>query len=217
MVENGIAGEYLNEYCATEPSTLCPYKDHLPERQWGFMWDSGGALYKAGGWQATEGEYSRIIRKTLTTPKYLGMHITRNAWAALQQLPMIYVGEEFSSFSVNTSTYIANERYYPQELQQHYNERDLQQTQVIDYCYVVIVAFEMLVFIAALLLSLRGPSSAMLRGMVRFSILFILLNAAITVTFATVVARYEARVFWVMPFLAALYLIRYRSTRQGLY
>ncbi len=214
MVENGIAAEYLKDHCATEPSTLCPYKDHLPERQWGFMWDSSGPLYKAGGWQGTEGEYTRIIRKTLTTPKYLGMHITRNAQAALEELPLIYVGQEFSSFGIYTSPYNAIARYYPQELTRHDNAREQKHTLGLEYWNVLIIGFELLVCIVALVLSIRRPFSGRLRGMALFSILFILLNAAITVTFATVVARYEARVFWVLPFLATLSLIRRYTTKK---
>jgi hypothetical protein len=216
MVENGIAAEYLKEHCATEPSTLCPYKDHLPERQWGFMWDSSGPLYKAGGWQATEAEYTRIIRKTLTSPKYLGMHIAKNAVATVQQLPMLYVGEEFSSFGIYTSPYNAIERYYPQELKQHDRAREQTHELGLEYWNILIVGFELLACLVALVLGLRKSPGEMLRGMAWFSILFILLNAAITVTFATVVARYEARVFWVLPFLAALYLIRRWHTRREL-
>lgn len=217
MVENGITREYLKEHCPTEPSTLCPYKDQLPERQWGFMWDSSSPLYKAGGWQATEAEYTRIIRKTLTNPRYLGMHVIRNAEAAVQELPLIYVGEEFSSFGIYTSPYNAIERYYPQELKQHDKAREQQHKLGLEYWNVLIIGFELLVCVVALLWRLPGPGSRILRGIVPFSILFILLNAAITVTFATVVARYEARVFWVLPFLAALSLIRRFSTRQEVY
>jgi hypothetical protein len=216
MVENGIAAEYLKEHCATESSTLCPYRDQLPERQWGFMWDSSGPLYKAGGWQATEAEYTRIIRNTLMSPKYLGMHIVKNAEAAVQELALIYVGEEFSSFGINTSPYSAIERYYPQELKRHDNAREQQHELGLEYWNVLIIGFELLVCVAALLWSLRSSASPILRGMATFSILFILLNAAITVTFATVVARYEARVFWVLPCLATLSLIsRYKRRREA--
>jgi hypothetical protein len=215
MVENGIAQTYLKDKCPTESYSLCAYKNQLPDRQWTFMWDTSGALYKAGGWQATEAEYSRIIRNTLASPKYLGMHIVKNAAATLRQLPLIYAGDELAALKEGTSPYKSVERYYPDELNEYRTSLQQENQLKLEHWNVLIVLFSLLVIIAALLWD-GGTPIAYLRGMAGLSVIFVLLNAAVTATFATVVARYEARVFWVLPFLAILYLVRrYRAGKEA--
>jgi len=40
-------------------------------------------------------------------------------------------------------------------------------------------------------------------------LLFILINAFVTANFSTVIARLQARVFWVLPFVCLLYCLQY--------
>lgn len=208
MVENGIAQTYLKDRCPSEPSSLCAYKDQLPDRQWSFMWDTNGALYKAGGWQATEAEYTHIITKTLTTPKYLGMHIFKNAEATLRQLPLIYVGEELAALRVGTSPYKSIQKYYSDELNEYRTSFQQRDRLKLEHWNELIVLFSLIVCIAALLWKGKREDVSLLRRLTWLTIIFVLLNAALTATFATVVARYEARVFWVLPFLATLNILR---------
>ncbi len=210
MMENGIADVYVNEHCPTEPSTLCAFKGRLPDRQWVFMWDSGSALYAAGGWQATEAEYTRIIRRTLFTPKYLALHIVKNAEATLRQLPLIYVGDELAQLGPGTSPYEAIEKYSCNELKEYNTSQQQSKNLKLTPWNMLIVVFALATCLTVLLWP--GPQEA-LYGMMRLTIIFLLLNAAITATFGTVVSRYEARVFWVLPFLATLHLVRRMRVR----
>lgn len=208
MVENGIADTYLNEYCATEPNTLCAFKGKLPTRQWNFMWDSTSPLYKVGGWEGTETEYSRIIRRSLTRPKYLMMHILKNSEATLRQLPLIQVGEELAPLKEGTSPYLALEAHSYNELKEYASAQQQEQNLGLNYWNMLIVLFTVGVIVTALFTSGRDGADHWLRGMLRMTLVFLVLNAAVTATLATVVARYEARVFWVLPFLATLHLVR---------
>ncbi len=208
MVENGIAGAYLDEHCPTEPSSLCAYKDHLPDRQWTFMWDSSGPLYKAGGWQATEADYNRIIRGTLTSPRYLGMHFVKNAHATLRQLPLIYAGDELAALGPGTSPYISIDKYFHDELNEYATTAQQHNDLELEHWNIVIVLFSLVVCLIMLVWPGHDAGAASLRRMFAFSAAFLLINAAVTATLATVVGRYEARVFWVLPFLATLHLVR---------
>ena len=213
MVENGIMDDFLDDYCPTDSSAyrLCAYRNKLPRRQWDFMWDWNGPLYATGGWQANEEEYNRIILKTLTTPKYLFLHTIKATHATLRQLPLIYVGDGLMSFKDDSSPQREIYNHLKGE-QKEFNSSE-QQTENLKLgaWNLLIIFFALLSCATALLLGSRkqgtGKSDPMGR-VVWLSLLFLLINAAVTATLATVIGRYESRVFWILPFLSILYIVR---------
>lgn len=221
MAENGVLEAYLKEHCPDTSSSLCPFQDKLPERQWNFMWDQTSPLYVAGGWQATEAEYSRIIRQTLSSPKYLWLHIQKNSVGTFQQLSLLKVGDELAFLTEGSSPYLAIEKYHSSALKAYSNARQRTRALHLDFWNSVLVGFELLACLAIVVCSFWQRSATdrrirQLRSFLRLSLLFLIINAAVTVTFATVVARYQTRVFWVLPFISILYIIRLRqlSKRQ---
>jgi hypothetical protein len=222
MVENGIMEQFLEEHCPVDSPSykLCAYKDKLPNRQWDFMWgDANSALYATGGWLANEEEYTRIIRKSLLSPKYLGLHIVKNTEATLRQLPLIDVGDGLGAYGYGSSPNGNVKLYRPEEYKEF--NSSLQQLDELRFNWWngLITAFALLTCITALLLKPRPatPAALMLpslRRLLKLTLLFLLINAGITATFATVVGRYEARVFWILPFFAVLYIIRRLNTED---
>ena len=213
MVENGIMDDFLDDYCPTDSNAykLCAYRGHLPRRQWDFMWDEAGPLYATGGWQANEAEYNGIILKTLTTPKYLALHIIKATHATLRQLPLIYAGDGIMIFDYVSSPQRELYNHLKGE-QKEFNSSE-QQTGGIRFSAwnYLITVFALLSCCSALLLK-KAPAargiSATMRRVVRITLLFLLVNASVTATLATVIGRYESRVFWILPFLSILYIVR---------
>lgn len=212
MVENGMMDNFLDQYCPTDSASykLCRYRNKLPKRQWDFMWDEKGALYETGGWEANEEEYNRIIRKTLTTPKYIVLHIVKAAQGTLRQLPLIYVGDGLFRFDNASNPQSAIYNHFKRE-EKEFNSSE-QQVGNINFSAwnMLILAFSVLTITAALFV---WPKNAQTRTdpmviLVCLTILFIIVNAAVTATFATVIGRYESRIFWILPFLSILQLIR---------
>jgi hypothetical protein len=213
MVENGIMDDFLDDYCPTDSGAykLCAYRNHLPRRQWDFMWDAAGPLYATGGWQANEAEYNRIIRKTLTTPKYLALHVIKATHATLRQLPLIYAGDGIMIFDYASSPQREIYNHFKGE-QKEFNSSE-QQTGGIRFSNwnLLITVFALLSCCSALLLKqspARAGTPADMRRVVRVCLLFLLVNASVTATLATVIGRYESRVFWILPFLSILYIVR---------
>jgi hypothetical protein len=220
MAENGVLEAYLKDRCATEPSSLCAYQGKLPERQWNFMWDNNSPLYIAGGWEATEQEYSRIIRQTLMSPKYVWLHALTNAKGTLQQLSLLKVGDELAPLGAGSSPYLAIEKYHPAALNAYSTARQRVLGWDISVWNSIILVFELLALVALLIgyFSRKGIADKrirQLRSFLRLCVYFLIINAAVTVTFATVVARYHTRVFWVIPFLSILYIIRLRQLSKA--
>jgi 4-amino-4-deoxy-L-arabinose transferase-like glycosyltransferase len=213
MVESGMMDEFLDDYCPTDSASykLCAYRGKLPKRQWEFMWDERGPLYTTGGWQANEEEYGRIIRKTLTTPKYVALHVLKATHATLRQLPLIYVGDGILMYDYASSPHKEISAHLKGEIKEFHSSA--QQGDVLHLLWwnALIIVFALLSCITALLLR-RQPGNAQMRtdmrDAVKLVLLFLLINAAVTATLATVVGRYEARVFWILPFLSILYILR---------
>jgi hypothetical protein len=213
MVESGIMDEFLDDYCPTDSAAykLCAFRGRLPKRQWEFMWDEQGPLYTTGGWQANEPEYSRIIMKTLTTPKYILLHTVKATFATLRQLPLIYVGDGILPYDYSSSPDREISLHLKGEIKEFRSSEQQGDNLHLVFWNAFIVLCSLGSCITALFIR-KGPADprfrADLRRALRIVLLLLMINAAITATLATVVGRYEARVFWILPFLSILYIVR---------
>jgi hypothetical protein len=223
MVESGVMDVFLKEYCPTENYKICAYKDSLPLRQWGFQWDPNSALYKTGGWQANEAEYNAIIHKTLTNPKYLALHMLKSTEATLRELPQIDIGG-FSQQGIDSSPYGSVRSWFQHELREYLasqqNQGTLQSLTGFFSALILIVTFA--TFIVALLIKavrrfeVSPPQATAWGSAFGFAILFIVINAFTTATFSTPISRFNARVFWILPFLCIAYIYNHVvQKRQG--
>ncbi len=211
MVENGILEKYLNRYCEKENFRLCAWRGKLPDRQWNFMWDDAGPFAQTGGWTESEEEYNRIIIGTLTHPDFLWMHVWKNSLATLRQLPLWYVGDGLTPFGDQSNPYWKVQQYFGDELKEY--RSSLQQTGELRLTgfNVVIMLFALLVMAMSLLARDSGQPTSETNDLYKRSFklifLFLIINAAITATFSTVVGRFQSRVSWVLVFLCLVYLV----------
>jgi hypothetical protein len=217
MVDDGMMNTFLDEYCPTDSTSyrLCAYRGRLPKRQWDFMWNENSPLYKAGGWQATEKEYTSIIRKSLSTPKFIGLHVRKAASATLHELPMLQVGDGVFNYDGNSSPGIEIGSRFPSDLKPFLTSRQQYAGLGFQFWNVLITVFFLLTCGTALLLGWKRKDNIAFRRATFLSIVIIICNAAVTATFAVVVARYESRVIWIFPFLSTLYILRWLGERKA--
>ncbi len=77
MLDTGMLRAWMEEHCADGDYRICAYKDRLPPTGGHLLWhDSISPMHLEGGWLATKPEYDRIVRSTLTEPRYLWWHLT---------------------------------------------------------------------------------------------------------------------------------------------
>lgn len=87
MIDTGMLHAWLKEHCATGDYRICAYKDRLPPTGGHLLWhDSISPMHLEGGWLATRPEYQRIVRSTLTEPRYLLWHFTAGIRSTGQML-----------------------------------------------------------------------------------------------------------------------------------
>jgi hypothetical protein len=212
MAENGILDRYLAAHCPIEHYSLCEFQGNTGDRQWNFMWDGNFPHRQDNGWINSRKEYNEIIYGSLRSPKYLGMHIVKNTEAGFRQLGQIYVGDGIGQDNPKGSSPYDNiEKYFPHELKEF--RSSVQNTGKLPFqqSNFVIISFAVLTGIMTFYLS--GKSNVTANNstfnwatIFGILILFIVINAFITATFSTVIARLQARVFWVLPTVCVLYI-----------
>jgi hypothetical protein len=205
MVERGVAGAFLDEYCPTVPYRLCPYKDQLPRHGYDFVWAEDGPMQRSGGWAGSRDEYSAIIKATLTKPKYIWLQIRTSLAATCVQLGLFRPGDGNVAFREGSSVYAAMKQYLPRELKRFGNSRqntgDMRLLSLWQQVIKLGVAAGALLL---LLLALPGIwQNDRLRGIALVLISGVVLNAWACATFANSIDRLGARMVWLV-LLAAI-------------
>ena len=201
LVEHGIAKVYLDDNCSETNYAFCAYKDSLPEKAWVFLWEEDSPFYKMGGWGETKAEFNEIIFNTLTTPKYIGLHIQALFKATLDQLSLFAIGDGNGSFLQGTLLHQRVGTYIPRELGCY--ESSLQSKNKLSFLGwynklllgVIILSIIGLIF---LLMRYKRLDKRMLVVMLTI-ILAILVNAWSCGTFANAIDRLGSKVIWLIP------------------
>ncbi|MBP6825657.1 MAG: hypothetical protein KA165_03760 [Saprospiraceae bacterium] len=224
LLDNGVLKRYLDENCGRENFRLCQYRDSLPANSRNFHWDADSPLAKEGGWGVPEPEYKKIVWNTLTTPKYLALHIWESLLSTPSQLLQNSVGSglELGWYrSPESPPYQAVAKYYPYELNEYRFSRQCGNLwgQGLDFKF-----YSTLFFWAMLLSACMLPGLLFLNKTQGFfpegleAGCYILLcgmvsNAFITSSLASICDRFQSRVAWFLPFAVCLMLWAYARKR----
>ena len=112
LIETGILQQFLNEECEASNYDLCAYKGEL---KWGFLWDYDSPLYKMGGWDKVDEEYSRLWKDALSRPEYLKQFLIKSVEGSLAQWWMMDIDWVIKQ-KEGSSPHEAVKRFYPDYL-----------------------------------------------------------------------------------------------------
>lgn len=209
LCENGILKTYLDNECASKPNPFCAYKDSLPEHTWDFVWNSHGILEKTGGWHHSKELYNEIILGTLSKPKYIALHIQAAVSATAQQVILTHGGDGLTPLDTNATLAQELKLHYPSEYQAFLHDSQQQQGTINFEFYNHIYDWASLILIVAAIFCLYRRPQPLLIAFLCIAGLFILCNAFSTACFANVLARLNARDFWILPMLCAGIILEY--------
>jgi hypothetical protein len=211
MAENGILKKYLKEYCPTQNMKLCAYQDNIPDKAWDFIWNDDGAFAHSGGWDSSKSEYTKIIMGSLSKPEYLALHISEAIKGTVEEACLVTVGDGLL-FDIETSNVIYKiEEHFPDKLQYLRDSKQAKDKLSFTTLNLIYQSFALL-SIAITLIILFKNKTGNTRYLLSIVMLFILINAFTSCTFANVLPRLNARVFWVLPFFCTLIIF---ETLQG--
>ncbi len=204
LSENGILKAYLTEHCHQEEFKLCAYKDNLPSHAWDFIWNDNGAFAHSGYWDSSSAEYTKIIKGTLTEPKFLWMNIKESINATFVQFIKTDIGDGLTPQIDGSNPYWKIQAQYGRELNLYLKSKQNRGTLNFSflnhlYFYTFILGF--VIFLVLILLRKIKPHFIPLFAAVVF---FCLLNAFTTASLANILARLNSRCIWLIPFIVLI-------------
>lgn len=213
LMELGIAQEYLEENCAEKNYKICEHKENIP---WDFIWDfHNSPLYKTGGWEANEEEYSAIIKDILLTPKHLKKVLANFTGST---------GRQFFSFELfkngqqtqDSPGVVRITQYFNEHIRDYYTSK--QNKEILDFSLTSfiqnILVISSLIFLMYSFLLNKFNGNTRIKQVVVFLIIAAIANAFVCSSFSTVDARYQGRVAWIIILAAGLLLVDKYGKRE---
>lgn len=206
LVEHGIVKEYLDEHCGEKTYRICEYKDQLPDKAWVFLWDEASPFYALGDFKGTKHEFNEIINATLTSSKYLLLHMEASIKATFAQLMRFNMGDGNGEFMAGTLLHERVARYVPHELEAYESSRQNQKS--ISYVKTfnrIQQVFIALATVYLLWMLMRWKTlDPRLRDFMVLVVFAIVVNAWACGTFANAIDRLGVKMIWLIP-LVVLY------------
>ena len=207
LAENGILKEYLNEHCKDNNFKLCVYKDNLPNHAWDFIWNADGAFAHSGYWDSSSVEYSKIIKGTLTEPKFLWMNIKESLKATMIQFIKTDVGDGLTPQVDGSNPYWKIQEHYSGELKQYL--RSKQNMGSLNFTFLnQFYFFSFLLSIGIfLILTVMRKIKPYFIFLFSMGTIFCFLNAFTTASLANILARLNSRCIWILPMIVIIAII----------
>jgi hypothetical protein len=230
MADKGILTRFLKDKCdepAFNDCKLCAYKDSIPGSSSAFIWDPGTetVFQKTGGWANSEREYKKIIRGSLTDPKYLSQHIYISLGGALSQLFENNIMHGLSPYREESAPWIGISKKYAIESNIYLNSKQsLNSLKLLLHADLINDINYLLLFIS-LLMVIIIYFAPIRKQFNRSSVLFlsvmllgIVINSCVTAGLNGPYGRYQARVVWLMEFaLIIVMIINWNVIKKAIY
>lgn len=204
MIENGVAKAYLDDHCRTETLRLCPYKDELPQHAWDFIWNNDGAFAHSGYWDSSKQEYRYIINATLSSRKYVWLHLREAIKGTAVQIVQTSVGDALPATIGTSNAFYQIEGHYPQKAQYVRDSKQYQgklKFENLNRLYLIFGISTVILFIVAI--AKRGLPKIH-KSLLVGTIAFLIINAFISCCFANILPRLNARAMWLFPMIVLL-------------
>jgi hypothetical protein len=207
MIDMGMLRAYLDEHCPEERYVICAFRNDMPRDGQVFLWSELSPLAKQGG-DATRDEYGRIVRGSLTEPKYILWHARGSIAATAGLLCEWDVGNGFRSGWYSTPEsppHAMIEELMPGQLQAYLGslqnggrgELDMRWPDRMHAWVLGLSLGGALLLLRRQRVQARGQAGTPL---VLFAIATIVIDAWVCATLSTVDSRFLGRVAWLLPF-----------------
>jgi hypothetical protein len=221
--DTGILEKFMKEKCSDAQFSdckLCAYRDSLPIELSEFMWP-GRVLQNTGGWIGSKAEYEKIIKASLTEPKYLMLNLYKSFIYGMTQLANNDIGQGLSAYIMGSAPYGQMHWRFPNELNNYLNSRQNKWNGVnlklsslnLVHLFLLILSFFLILYIfTTSLWSKLEPKTVVLLVLILFSVF---INSFVTAGLNAPCERFQARVVWMVPFsLILLVWINYKAVRN---
>jgi hypothetical protein len=225
FIHEGILQDYLKENCNKNEFILCPFKDSIPNDCIDFLWGNSvlydGDCIKSGWgecWIEKNDAFGKMILSMLKNPKYLKRTVKMAFTSTYSQLLDFDIGL-MSPMMENTPPYNGVKTIFSKELKQYTSSR--QNKDFIHYKisskiqrYAVFLSILLIVILCFINYKIDKLNTNHII-LLYFLIMGLVLNAFICGSLSLVIDRYQARVIWLVPFTAILFLLQIFAKHQS--
>jgi hypothetical protein len=207
LVGEGLAQRYLENACPTRHYLLCSERASLvPNVDW-FLWSPGGTRKRH------EPEMQRGDSTFLREAPAIVAGTLRQEWAAVIGVSLKNAAAQLRTFEIHPEEHRYS-RAVEQEIKplgnrvvQAYRASGEAQKSLplvaANRVQYTVFGFSVLVLLACLPM-LRGPAHSGIRALIAVVGIGVVLNAFVVVSLASVRSRYQSRVVWLVPLVAAV-------------
>jgi hypothetical protein len=212
VLADGPGKEYLSQHCPDAKLVVCGYLNRLPSDSDDFLWDLDGIWMTAS--PATQEDLRREEMPLVlaTVRAYPGEELRISAAHFWGQLLT------FGLWDYDRNAWVEQvfDRVLPGALQRYLRTREARGEMPEELSstvqqWTVIASLALIGVFAPLVLRRR----ARLIGLSAVVIFVIIANAFVTGVFSTVDDRYQARVVWLLPMLATLFVLHWIENRRS--
>lgn len=206
MLENGVLKPYLDEACETTDYEICKYKEELPEKAWEFLWLEKSPFYQMGDWKGTREEFGEIISETLTTPKYILLHIQSSLKASVRQAVTFGVADRTGAFLEGTELNEHIHKYLPSSVSLfEYSRQYKDQLQGMNWLNRFFVLTTICFALMSLAWVLRWKRlSPTFQLTLLLLLIALILNVWVSGTFGNAIPRLGGKMIWFLPLIGFL-------------
>ncbi len=220
--ETGVLQDTLTQNCAARQWTLCESLDkilaHQGEPRW-FLFGQDSPVNQIG-WEKGTAEQRTIVLAALECclPKI----IASSAAETWRQVWLLKIAPYLVPLAENMNAVLAIQKNFPHELNAFQTSRQQTNQTVASQLVPLDESVIQIAFLAAALFAwVYGFWKQRWREVLFLSgaIYFILLNALVMATFSGAVSRYQARIYWLLPYAVLVVLAAYwgahRTSEHG--
>jgi len=225
-LDTGALQSFLDDKCHKRDYKLCAVKDSLPDNSRTLLFAGHSPLTKFGAWESEPKVYNEVLFGIVTSPKHLGIMIYHGFTSTITQLFQNDIGTGLVSPWYRTaasppydqmSKHFKNEMNpYLQSLQNGnlWNEElDLDRLNGIYFWLILISTIIIVLFLSGYTF---GESHKKIKLLVYALLISIIANAFITASLANVYARLQARISWLIVFVALILILQHKKIRNTL-
>ena len=160
----------------------------------------------------------RIIRATLTEPKYILLHVQASLKATWAQLGLFAIGDGWGPFTAGTGVHDTLQTYFPKDMntldRSHQHEGSMHWIPVFIRIHRYALLASILLLVPLLFLGLHRLPTHLL-PVALIILLAVILNAWTSGTFSGEVDRFGSKMIWLVPLLVIQSTITVWPAGQG--
>jgi hypothetical protein len=184
---------------------FCNYKDKIPKKAIGFLWDENSILSKTGNWSNHEQAYKKVMNDILFSPDYFWLNTKAAVRATAVQLTRNKLGDGVYQYDTLSSPYNAIKNNFPKHKKtfikdrQNIGEINLSFQNFINEWLMLFSCIAL--FIILIVKRFRNTLNQKLVLFTFSTLMLLVINAFVTGAIANILDRLQSRISWILPLL----------------